>query len=216
MALRPLEGYGQGVDDEDVRLFEEILWNQKDASPIEPLFTGYQDWFRQSLQPDLEKRAKLRISHFPGDFCLEIDVPETFPLCLVGLNSTWQQYKGGDFERKLSLPLRQFQAALPENLGASPLDIFKRHPRAFLMMHHPPDWLSRSGRQVFFESIYPPDRFDLCLHGHMHEGRTESIAISGGRPRYFFQAPSLFGLEHYGTREEDRLFGYAWDALRRR
>src|SRR6185436_7215552 len=69
------------------------------------------------------------------------------------------------------------------------------------------------GRQVFFESIYPPDRFDLCLHGHMHEARTETIAISGGKPRYFFQAPSLFGLEHYGTNEEDRLFGYTWGTL---
>jgi hypothetical protein len=47
----------------------------------------------------------------------------------------------------------------------------------------------------------------------MHEGRTESSAIAGGKPRYFFQAPSLFGLEHYETKEEDRLFGYAWGTL---
>jgi len=80
-------------------------------------------------------------------------------------------------------------------------------------MHHPPDWLSKAGRQTFNESIYPPDRFDLCLHGHMHEGRTESVAVSGGKPRYFFQAPSLFGLEHYSTSREDRLFGYAWGML---
>jgi len=213
VALRPLERYGQGGDDEDIRLFEEILWDQKDASPIQPLFAGFQDWFRRRLLPDLEKRAKLHRSHFPGDCCLEVEIPGAFPLCLVGLNSTWQQYKGGDFERKLSLPLRQFQAALPKTKGASPLNVFQRHPRSFLMMHHPLDWLSRSGRQVFFESIYPPDRFDLCLHGHMHEGRTESITISGGKPRYFFQVPSLFGLEHYGTKEEDRLCGYAWGTL---
>jgi len=213
VSYRPLERYGQGGDDEDVRLFESTFWDQKDASPIGPLLMGYQDWFRQSLQSNLESRAKLHTSHFPGDFCLEMEIPEAFPLCLVGLNSTWQQYKGGDFERKLLLPLRQFHAALPENQGASPLDIFKRYSRSFLMMHHPPDWLSRRGRQLFFESIYPPDRFDLCLHGHMHEGRTESMAISGGKPRYLFQAPSLFGLEHYGTKEEDRLFGYSWGTL---
>jgi calcineurin-like phosphoesterase family protein len=212
VAYRPLERYAQGGDDEDVRLFDETLWDQKNASPIQPLFTGYQAWFRRRLLPDLKKRAKLHLSHFPGDFCLEVDIPGAFPLCLVGLNSTWQQYKGGDFERKLSIPFRQFQAALPKTRGASPLDFFQRPKRSLLMMHHPPDWLSRSGRQVF-ESIYTPDRFDLCLHGHMHEGRTESSAISGSKPRYFFQAPSLFGLEHYGTKEEDRLFGYAWGAL---
>jgi calcineurin-like phosphoesterase family protein len=213
VAYRPLDRYGQGGDDEDVRLFEEILWDQKDSSPIQPLFKSYQAWFQRSLLPDLKKRTEFHLSHFPGDFCLKMDIPGAFPLCLVGLNSTWQQYKGGDFERKLSLPLRQFQAALPAPRGASPLDVFQRHPRSFLMMHHPPDWLSRNGRQIFFESIYPPDRFDLCLHGHMHEGRTESVAISGGKPRYFFQAPSLFGLEHYGTKEEDRLFGYTWGTL---
>src|SRR4029079_12022461 len=32
-------------------------------------------------------------------------------------------------------------------------------------------------------------------------------------PRCYFQAPSLFGLEHYGTLQEDRLFGYAWATL---
>lgn len=213
VSYRPLERYTQGVADEDVRLVEEALWDQKDSTFIEPLFKSYQAWFRRRLLPDLKKRAKIHLSHFPGDFCLETDISGAFPLCLVGLNSTWQQYKGGDFERKLSLPLRQFQAALPKARGASPLDVFGRHKRSFLMMHHPPDWLSKSGRQMFFESIYPPDRFDLCLHGHRHEGKVENVAISGGKPRYFFQAPSLFGLEHYGTKEEDRLFGYAWGTL---
>src|SRR6185436_488075 len=75
VALRPLERYGQGGDDEDIRLFEEILWDQKDASPIQPLFAGFQDWFRRRLLPDLEKRAKLHLSHFPGDFCLEVEIP---------------------------------------------------------------------------------------------------------------------------------------------
>jgi calcineurin-like phosphoesterase family protein len=215
LPYRVLEKFAQGGDDADVQLVEETIWGEKkkDASFIEPLFKGYQAWFKRRLLPDLKKRTKLHLSHFPGDFCLEVAIPEAFPLCLVGLNSTWQQYIGGDFERKLTLPLRQFQAALPQTRGASPLEVFGRHERSFLMMHHPPDWLSRSGRQAFFESIYTPDRFDLCLHGHMHEGRTESVAISGGKPRYFFQAPSLFGLEHYGTEKENRLIGYAWGTL---
>jgi len=212
LQYRVLETYANR-DDEDVRLVEETLWTEKDGSFIEPLFTNYQAWFCRRLLPVLQNRAKLHLSHFPGDFCLEFEPAGAFPLCLVGLNSTWQQYKGGDFERKLSLSGRQFQAALPATDGTSPLEVFKRHSRAFLMMHHPPDWLSKSGRAAFFESIYPPARFDLCLHGHMHEGRTTSVTTSGGKPRYFFQAPSLFGLEHYGTAREKRMFGYAWGSL---
>lgn len=213
LTYRVLERYAQGRDDEDVRLVEETLWDQRDASFVDPLFAGYQAWFRRRLLPDLERRAKVHVSHFPGDFCLEIEPAGALPLCLVGLNSTWQQYKGGDFERKLALSGRQLQAALPAAAGAPPRELFRRFPRALLMLHHPPSWLSASGLKAFRESIYPPDRFDLCLHGHMHEGRTESVAISGGAPRYFFQAPSLFGLEHWETSREERLFGYAWGSL---
>jgi hypothetical protein len=48
-------------------------------------------------------------------------------------------------------------------------------------MHHPPTWLSPKASQRFKEEIYPPDRFLLCLHGHMHEGRSEAISQSGGK-----------------------------------
>ncbi len=212
LSFRVLEEYAQGRDDEDVRLLEEMLWEKRDSSFIKPLFANYQSWFQRRILPDLEKRARVNRSHFPGDFCLEVEPAGAFPLCLIGLNSTWQQYRGGDFERKLSLSGRQLQAALPAG-GASPLEIFRRFPRALLMMHHPPSWLSPNGLKVFREFIYPPDRFDLCLHGHMHEGRTESVAISGSQPRYFFQAPSLFGLENWEGGQEKRLFGYAWGEL---
>ncbi len=47
----------------------------------------------------------------------------------------------------------------------------------------------------------------------MHEGRSVNAAVSGGVPRTYFQAPSLFGLEHYGSRGENRLMGYAWGSL---
>jgi hypothetical protein len=194
-----------GLEDPDVRGMEEALWTRRDVSIIKPLFASYDKWFRRRLLPDLEQRAKLHLSHFPGDFCVEVEIPGAFPLCLVGLNSTWQQYKGGDFERKLTLTGRQLQAALPPGGNGSPLAVFNRHSRALLMQHHPPSWLSPAGRRIFDEQIYPPDRFDLCLFGHMHEGRSESTAVSGGVARTYFQAPSLFGLEHYGNRHEDRL-----------
>jgi len=202
-----------GLEDKHVQSLEDALWTRRDVSVVKPLFTNYQKWFRKRLLPDLERRAKIHPSHFPGDFCLEVEIAGAFPLCLVGLNSTWQQYKGGDFERKLTLPGRQLQAALPPGENGSPLAVFNRSSRALLMQHHPPDWLSPAGCRIFDEQIYPPNRFDLCLYGHMHEGRAVSMSVSGGATRTYFQAPSLFGLEHYGNRNEDRLMGYAWGSL---
>jgi hypothetical protein len=202
-----------GPDDPDVRGMEEALWSRRDVSVVRPLFASYQAWVRKRLLPDLQRRAKIHQSHFPGDFCLEVEIAGAFPLCLVGLNSTWQQYKGGDFERKLTLPGRQLQAALPAGENGSPLAVFHRHPRALLMLHHPPSWLSPAGCRIFDELIYPANRFDLCLCGHLHEGRSVSAAVSGGAMRTYFQAPSLFGLEHFGTRYEDRMMGYAWGSL---
>jgi hypothetical protein len=202
-----------GLEDKYVQSMEDALWTRRDVSVVKPLFANYQKWFRKRLLPELERRAKIHASHFPGDFCLEVEIAGAFPLCLVGLNSTWQQYKGGDFERKLTLPGRQLQATLPPGENGSPLAVFNHHPRALLMQHHPPGWLSPAGGRIFDEQIYPPNRFDLCLFGHMHDGRSMTTSVSGGATRTYFQAPSLFGLEHYGNHNEDRLMGYAWGSL---
>jgi hypothetical protein len=209
-----LDSYAEsGLEHPQVQSMEETLWARRNVSPVRPLFRNYEAWFQRRLLPDLARRAKVHPSHFPGDLSVEVEIPGAFPLCLVGLNSTWQQYKGGDFERKLLLSGRQFQAALPREEGGSPHSVFERCPRALLMLHHPPDWLSRPGCRIFAEQIYPAGRFDLCLFGHLHEGRSVSTAVSGGTPRTYFQAPSLFGLEHYGTGREERRIGYAWGSL---
>ncbi len=208
---RILDHYFEGAENEDVRVLDRMLWRERDASFLQPLFTGYSEWFERRVRPDLERRAALHVSHFPGDFTVELDVEGIFPLTIVGLNSTWLQYRGGSFEGSLMVPASQFQAALPA--GESPLDVFRRSKQSLLLMHHPPSWLSGAGRRTFHESIYTPDRFALCLHGHLHEGRTESVAVSGGKLRYYFQGASLFGLEHYGTAREERAVGFSWGTL---
>ncbi len=214
LPYRLLDGYDQGADHADVRMLDETLWEKRDASFVEPLFKDYLRWLGRHILPELKQRGvKVHRSHFPGDLCLEIEIEGTFPLCIVGLNSAWLQYRGGDFEGQLALPARQFQAALPAAKDASPFEVLKRCRRALLLMHHPPGWLSKRYRKCFLEQIYLPDRFDLCIYGHMHEGRSEEISISGGAPRYYFQAPSLFGLEHYGGARESRAMGYAWGTL---
>ena len=98
-----------------------------------------------------------------------------FPLCIVGLNSAWLQYSDSDFERKLSLPTRQFQAVLPHAGISNPLDIFKRYRRTLLMLHHPPSWLSPAAQNISCSEIFLPNRFDMCLYGHMHAESAKQV-----------------------------------------
>ncbi len=206
--------YHRGADDPDVQLVQDELWRKRSSALIQPLFKSYQTWFKRTILKPLKARGvPIHTSHFPGDFSAEIRLDGTAPLLIVGLNSTWQQYKAGDFEGQLLLPAEQFLAALPRKPGANPLRTFDHGHRALLLMHHPPAWLSPRGRRLFFESIYPGDRFDVCLYGHQHHGRAEEIRLAGGPPQCYFQAPSLFGLEHYGTSREERAMGYAWGQL---
>jgi 3',5'-cyclic AMP phosphodiesterase CpdA len=208
-----LDGYGAKGNQE----LEREFWEKRDTSAIAPLFDEYTRWLKRRILPELRQRARWVNTHrFPGDLCVELEIDGTFPLCIVGLNSTWQQYKGGDFDGQLVMPAQQFQAVVQRKKSESPLAVFERCPRGILMMHHPPSWLSQRGGEIFHESIYHPLHFDLCLHGHLHRNRSQTISESGGSPRCYFQARSLNGLDAYREGEQNlrrQDFGYAWGSL---
>lgn len=209
-----LEQVGARADDPSVKLLLEKLWTERDASFLDPLFAPYLAWWKRRILPRLEAPdVRMNRSHFPGDLSVHLDLDARFSLCVVGLNSTWMQTKAGDFEGRLELPTEQFHAALDRQPQGSPLDALEAADRALLLMHHPPSWLSPRGQAEFFSSIYTPERFALCLHGHLHKARSQGLSLAGGPPRIYFQAPSLFGLEHYGTSREERAFGYAWGKI---
>ncbi len=214
-SYRILDKYSEGADNADIRLLDEQVWDQKDPSFFTPLFRNYCEWFNERIRPlfDRMEVKYLHLSHFPGDLCVELTPKGRFPLCVVGLNSAWMQYTEGDFQGRLELPVRQFHAALRDDDKTQSLNMLGPGKRALLMMHHPPAWLSQQSLGSFHEAIYTAQRFDLCLYGHVHKGRAEGAAISGGKLRYYFQSPSLFGLEHYGTQREDRAMGYVWGKM---
>jgi hypothetical protein len=210
--------YAESTDDDPtVRSLNQLLWDKEpDAEIIEALFPGYLAWVKEKIVM-LRSHAgvmAVHMSHIPGDLCVEIAVHDAIPLCVVGLNSAWLQYHDGEFEGRLCLPTRQFQAALP-NAAMVDLQTFfsKQQRRAILMLHHPPSWLSARGRTMFLSEIYPPDRFDICLYGHMHACRARQEGFGGGLARYEFQSPSLCGLSHYGRKNEERSFGFTLGCL---
>lgn len=202
-------------DPQGLRLHDR-LWTRKDPDRIASLFAEYSHWMDAYMLPSLAARApevQIHRSFFPGDLTVVVTLPGRFPLAIVGLNSAWLQYQGGDLEGKLALPAAQFQAALPCPPGHMPLDFFRDVRQALLMHHHPRSWLSSLYRDVHNGAIYVPRRFAACLFGHMHTAAAERVAVAGGEERVYFQTPSLFGLEYFGERNESRLFGYAFGRI---
>ena len=78
------------------------------------------------------------------------------------------------------------------------------------MLHHPPSWLSPTAQNMFCSEIFLPNRFDVCLYGHMHAGRATQVIMGGGAARFEYQSPSLCGLEHYGRSNADRALAFRW------
>lgn len=206
--------YANSTDDiPETRILNETFWQNEDTTFLNPLFSGYANWFRTLVQKQAQNpHSKFHESQLPGDFCLELDLPGTFPLCIVGLNSAWLQFSGDDFLGKLAIPTRQFHAVLPKPQKGNPLDLFARR-RALMMMHHPPGWLSNEYRKSFFSEIFLPTYFDALLYGHMHEGHAQSIRDGGGPMRHQYQSPSLCGIEKYGSSQETRAFGFSFGSL---
>lgn len=215
---RLFDAYETGATDEDVKALHDELWKDHNPEFVADLFTGYTGWLERTVIPQLTGKpgVTLHRSFFPGDLTVTLDLPGRFPLALVGLNSAWSHYKGGDFTGKLLLPAEQFLAALPAPAGGgSPLDLFRQVERALLLMHHPRKWLTENSRKIFDGQIHLGQRVTACLFGHMHEPDAVNVSQAGGAARSFYQAPSLFGLEHYGAADESRIFGYTFGELAR-
>ena len=72
----------------------------------------------------------------------------------------------------------------------------------------------RKGERGFKSEIhYPPERFALHLFGHMHEPSLDYTARGGSSARRRFQGCSLFGVEGWGEKNEQRSHGYSLGQL---
>jgi formylglycine-generating enzyme required for sulfatase activity/3',5'-cyclic AMP phosphodiesterase CpdA len=223
LPYRVCDKLDEGRANPDVAGLEDALFRGKPAERrkrarqfLDPLLGEYRKWFERRVLPQFQDHpggAKLHVSHFPCDFAAELTV-DGVRLGVVGLNSAWAHYDAGDFTGRIWLKTEQLHAALPPaGKGASPLAALERFDRRLLLFHHPPAWLSKRARRSFDDEVAPPGRFDLCLFGHLHEGRADSRSFNGGLPCYYFQAESAFGLEEWGSPHEERRAGCVWGSL---
>ncbi|MBL8901628.1 MAG: SUMF1/EgtB/PvdO family nonheme iron enzyme, partial [Planctomycetes bacterium] len=202
------------------RTLRKLFFEKGKTDLLRRRFASYLAWWERRVAPRFAKKhATLRRSPFPGDFSVELTLPDTFPFAVVGLNSTWLQVhratSESEFERRLAIEPQQLHLALDPTAKGDPLAFFTDQRPTFLLLHHPPTWLSPRAQSVFESEIAPPDRFALTLFGHLHEARSHSTSVSGGPQRLLLQAPSFCGLEHYGTRNEARRFGWTYGTIAR-
>lgn len=189
---------------------QKVLWETNEPV-LDNMFPHYVKWAERRVSGSLKKAGWIpHIStRVPGDLSVVVEL-NGLRLGLVGLNTAWTHLSDGG-EGELQLPLEQFLAALPER--PNPLDWFQGHDAAFLLTHHPHQWLSTKAQETYLAAIHLPSRFTLALFGHVHKARTFGVNMSGGKPRVYAQATSLFGLEHYGEAGESRVMGYSWGCL---
>jgi predicted MPP superfamily phosphohydrolase len=164
--------------------------------------------FQSQLVGDGLHVKPVRRGQFPGDASYSIEV-NGGRAGIVALNSAWLQMGAGDYEGELHVDVKQL-LAVTDNL---PDDWVAHHDINFLVTHHPHSWLHPTSVEEWNNDINPPGRFDLHLFGHMHEPATVSVSVGGSMARRSVQAPSLFGLETFGSGEKHRIQGYSGSLL---
>jgi hypothetical protein len=190
-------------------LEQEIMW--ADTSPLrndlEKMFEPYTAFAEcQIIEPLHKLNATLVKGILPGDLFVALSIRD-LRVGIVGLNSAWRQFTGGNFERLVTVHPRQLNAILRDDF-----DSFRQnHHICLLLQHHPPEWLEN---QQEWEGIIEPN-FNITLLGHMHAHDATSGQRNEQRVRRRVQARSLFGIEHYGEAgREDRRFGYSFGHAR--
>jgi hypothetical protein len=167
---------------------------------VDLAFANYREW---SAHHDLPRPVQFRPGLLPGDFVATIE-KDPLRIGIVGLNSAFLQLADAKQERRLALGIQQIHEACDGDLPAW----IRKHHLCILLTHHPVDWLLPQSQEHFRSEIAPAGDFALHLFGHMHEGRTANLQISGSNTIRSWQGYSLFGVEGWGLKKQERIHGY--------
>jgi tetratricopeptide (TPR) repeat protein len=165
-------------------------------------FAAYTQWWN-----DAPHRAPgIRSGLLPGDFSATIERGDR-RIGVVGLNTTFLQLGGGDYESRLVWDTRQLHAVCDEAVDAWS----RRHDAALLLTHQGPAWLTPEARKQGESEIAPAGRFALHLFGHQHETEITYVSRGGaGNSVRRCQGCSVFGMEKFGEPPTtQRAHGYA-------
>lgn len=182
---------------------EEEFWADPDSEyrqVITSAFANYDAWWKG---PSPYPKAPASEGLLPGDFASTLAIGSR-SIGVMGLNTTFLQLAGGNYQGRLAWDLRQAQAVCDSDMA----DWIKDHDICLLLTHQGPDWLDSQSNAAYPE-INPAGRFAVHLFGHMHEAVLRSTSYGGGKPLLQWQGCSLFGLEKFGDPpQQDRRHGY--------
>jgi predicted MPP superfamily phosphohydrolase len=151
------------------KIWDEILDknNSSYRRSIVQTFKEYEAWWSPWAQRAEAKLSAFRRGLLPGEFSATIEKGGC-RFGVVGLNSTFLQISGANYDGRLAIHVRQFNKLMPSNN----LEWFDTLDAAVLMTHQPPSWLSEENRKTFFHPmIARSGRFALHLCGHLHLAR---------------------------------------------
>lgn len=173
--------------------------NSEYRQVISDAFRNYSHWWQKKQYNDLD----INYGILPGDFSATFE-KNGRKIGIIGLNSSFLQLTGEDYEGKLVIHPLQFHAVCSED---GP-EWAKQHDACILLTHHPPAWLDKESQKHFNSEIIDHGRFAIHLCGHMHETKFQEIAVGGNASNRLMQGRSFFGLEYYGEKVK-RSHGYS-------
>ncbi|WP_295456870.1 metallophosphoesterase [uncultured Thiodictyon sp.] len=180
------------------------FWDNPDGAyrrVINDAFAAYEEWWDATPhRPD-----GLTAGTLPGDFAVTIERGGR-SIGLIGLNTTFLQLDGSEYQGRLVWDARQLHALCPDGIDTWT----RRHDGCLLLSHQGPGWLTPEARKHGATEIAPPGRFAVHLFGHMHEAAIEYIRRGGARESVrLCQACSVFGMEKFGEPPKaQRAHGY--------
>lgn len=169
---------------------------------VDGVFSEYCSWLTGSVGKTfglLTGQAGL----LPGDQSTTIEKGE-LRIGLVGLNSTWLQLDGDDYEGRLHVDVKQLLAVTSQD----PDQWCNQNDANLLITHHPSSWLHAQSRNHWENEINPPGRFSAHMFGHMHQPSALSAGQGGSPNQISLQGISTFGLAKSNA-GFDRNHGYS-------
>jgi tetratricopeptide (TPR) repeat protein/predicted phosphodiesterase len=183
---------------------EAKFWDQPASSyrrVVNDAFAAYSQWWKKAPhRPDTLKAGAL-----PGDFSVTLESGGR-RIGIVGLNTTFLQLTGGDYEGRLVWDARQLHAVCDGGVDTWS----KQHDVCLLLTHQGPNWLTPEARKQGESEIAPAGRFAVHLFGHQHETDITYIRRGGSRHAVrLCQGCSVFGMEKFGDPPKtQRAHGY--------
>jgi tetratricopeptide (TPR) repeat protein len=192
------------LDKDGFQRIETKFWDQPAGGyrrVINDAFAAYSQWWEKAPhRPKIVKDSGL-----PGDFSVSLKSGGQ-TIGIIGLNTTFLQLAGGDYEGRLVWNARQIHAVCEGGVDTWS----KQHDVCLLLSHQGTNWLTPEARKHGESEIAPAGRFAAHLFGHQHE--TEITYISRGGSRHavrLCQGRSVFGMDKFGEPPKiQRAHGY--------